>query len=183
VILLNLLADRSYYQQQTYDPGAVLQSYQDTRSASWSPAISRIAVSRNASGREILAKGRNDALAHGESELLCYETLFGFRLESFPRGALKEGPILEPQDGLLNIKDPSCYLFPEQNDCSPGDHLTSDRRHEAEAFAGYHGLGFDMPLRQRLANVVSLTSLSASVAFLIAFGLRRAATWQSGHHR
>ena len=183
VIAFNLFADRSYYQRQAYDPGPVLEAYEETRSASWSPAIARIAVHRDASGREFLAEGRNDVLVRGESQLLCYETLFGFRLESFPRGALKEGPTLELRDGFFNIKDPSCYLFPEENGCSPGDHFAANRRDEAGAFAHYRRFRFAMSRRQQLANVVSLTSLAITLAFLTAFGLRHSASWQGWFRR
>jgi hypothetical protein len=73
----------------------------------------------------------------------------------------------------VNLRDPSCYVYPEENGCRAGDHFGAERRGEALRFTRYAGFEFRMPLRQRAANAASLASLAGVLLFLVACGLRR----------
>ena len=149
--------DRTFYQQQGYDPGPVLRAFAAAR------AGEPFAIRANALPHSLdaLAPTRNSALVHGESQLACYETLFGFHMENLPRGALHEGPVLEVRDGAFNLNDPSCFVFPDENGCAPGAPFGADRRADAEAFAGYRAFPFRMPLVQRIADALNAAALAA----------------------
>lgn len=172
-VALFAVADRTYYERQSYEPRLILTAFDDARSGKTSPSIQRVAISRDAQGGEAMSFYGNTMLVRGETQLLCYETLFGFRLESLPRGQTREGEVFGRAPHFVNIKDPSCYLFPAENGCRPGDHLGPGRRADAVRFTSYRGLSFRMPLRQRLANALSLVSLAGVLLFLAASGLRR----------
>lgn len=169
-------ADRSYYEAQLYDPKPVLAASRALRSGS-SPSIARVGVSRDQQGRELMSFYGNTTLVQGETQLLCYETLFGFRLEALPRGATRQGRVFSEDVASINIKDPSCYLFPQENGCRPGDHFREARRQQALAFTSYTPFEFQMPPRQKLANALSLASLSGVLLFLAAFCARRVRRW------
>jgi len=102
----------------------------------------------------------------GYSQLFCYDPIFGYRLENFPKKGLEPGRILKENDGYLNLKNPACYIFPNENNCMPGDHFTIDQKEEAIAFANYKPFVFNIPIRQRIANSISLFSLIFVVSFI-----------------
>jgi hypothetical protein len=155
--------DRSYYEQQGYDPTPVGEAFAAARSGA-RPGIHANVLSRST---ELSAPNRNTAITRGESQLACYETVFGFQLEHLPRGILHEGPVLELRDGAFNLFDPSCFVFPEANACTPGTPFPAERRADAEAFASYRAFPFRRPLAQRVAdavNAVALIGIGAAVA-------------------
>jgi hypothetical protein len=160
---LGITADRTYYEDQSFDPAPVQAAHQAVEAGTWSPKIERIGVLTDSGGREIIRATRNASLARGVSELNCYETLLGFRLEHFPRGTLHAGSPLEERDGRLNLKDPSCYVFPEANGCEPGDHFTTERRAEAEAFLRYAPFDFARSGAQRAASALTAITIAGVV--------------------
>ncbi len=153
-----LAADHTFYQRQSYDPAPVLEAFAAARRNGAAPSIRANALPLSS---DLLAPSRNTAIARGESQLQCYETLFGFRMENLPRGALHEGPLLEVRDGAFNLNDPSCFVFPEANACTPGTPFPAERRADAEAFSSYRAFPFEMPLAQRIADAVSAAALCA----------------------
>ena len=172
VIVMNGTRDRSYYEAQTFDPNPVLEAYRDVQSGSGSPGVDRIAVSRDLNGEEILAKHRNISLADGASQLLCYENLFGYQLERFPRGALREGNIMQPRNGVLNLKNPACFIYPEENECRPGDHFAMADSADATAFAAYRPYPFNISRAQRIGNITSLAAISSLALLQIVLAFR-----------
>jgi hypothetical protein len=127
----------------------------------------------NEKGQTLLLLERNDLLVQGASQLACYNPLFGYRLESFPLRTLHPGLVLDETDGRLNLKNPACYVYPEENQCQPGDHFTVAQREQAVRFAGYGGLSFEEPMRQRAADLITRATLAAVAVFLLVMaGLR-----------
>jgi hypothetical protein len=172
MLAINVLADRDTYHTEHYDPKAILEAYSRVQSGQWVPMISHIAASIDESGRPVMTLDRNDSLARGHSQLMCDEPMFGYRLELFPRKSLHPGPTLEARDGVFNIKNPACYLFPEENHCSPGDHFTLGQEDEASAFVHFRPFAFKMSAAQQAANILSVTSLLAVLLFLLWYGGR-----------
>jgi hypothetical protein len=173
VIGLNAATDREFYHQQGYDPRTILAAYRRVRAGEWTPAISQIGVYRDRWGREALPYGRNDLLATGASQLLCYETLFGFRMETFPRRTLHAGPVVDVREGVLNLKNPACYVFPRENGCAAGDHFRIEQVEDARAFAEYRPLAFVKPGGQRVADLVSAGTLALTALWLVVYAARR----------
>ena len=175
-----LTSDRSHYAEQGYDPTSVVRAHQAVAEGRWVPRLEGIEVKVDARGREVPVRGRNDSLSRGRSQLLCYETLFGFRLERFPRGELHAGPFFGEPGGPINLKDPSCFVYPDENGCTAGDPFPVGRRADAEAFVAYRPFPFERPGLQRAAEIVSAASWLGLLAMLVAEAVRARRARASG---
>ncbi|MFE8034931.1 hypothetical protein [Thiohalocapsa marina] len=166
VPLLTALEDRTFYEQQaTFDPSAAVAFYQAVKLGEAQPGIHRIADARDPTRSEPVTM---DALVRGESPLWCYNPLYGYRLEAFKPEPLREGPILqEVGDGALNLRNPACLLYPEENGCEPWDAFRVDQREQALRFASYRPFAFELSTLQRVANWVSLVALLVVVGVLL----------------
>ena len=177
-IAWNAAADKSYYRGEDYDGRRIEKAWRDARASGRAPAITHIVVLRDASGQPVLGAGRNDALTLGYSQHLCYQPMFGYSLERMPVGPLRPGPALdEAAPGVLNVKNPACYVFPRENACEPGAHFTTDRRDDAARFLGYRLFPFVRPARQDIADGISLVAFPLTAAVVLGFlffPLRRA---------
>ncbi len=171
VVTQNLLTDKAFYHDQPYDPSVILTAYQETKANGRPPPIINQVASRNESGQVALALGRNDALANGDSQLLCYEPMFGFWLEFLPFKTIHPGPALSANDGLLNLKNPACYLYPDENQCRPGDHFTVDQIDNAGQFVSFHPFPFQKSALQKAADGLNIATLLALLLFAIAYAL------------
>lgn len=167
VIAINAFAERRFYHQQDYDPAGIVSAYQRVKSARWKPAIGSIGVYRDRKGEAVQTGFCNDMLVHGASQLLCYEPLFGYRLETFPLQSLQPGPVLSETNGRLNLKNPACYVWPSANHCRPGDHFDVRRKRAARDFAAYRPYAFEMPIPQKLANRITLSALAVTLIVLL----------------
>jgi hypothetical protein len=167
-----VLRDWSYYANQPYDPRPVERAYAaiDARV----PPVAEIRVALDANGKPSFALDRNDALCTGGSQMLPYEPIFGYRLESFPFGSLHPGPTSDEQDGRLNVKNPALFLFPNQNGGAPGDAFRADQRNDAEALLSYRPFPFEKPLRQHAAEALNVIALIGTVVFAAAWIVRAA---------
>jgi hypothetical protein len=83
----------------------------------------------------------------------------GYGLESFPVKSLHAGSATSRANGVLNVKNPACYLFPAENHCEPGDQFAIADREDAFRFLAYKPYDFAMPTSQKLADGVSLLAL------------------------
>lgn len=166
LILINAIKDRAFYHDQHYRPDTIINTWRAVRAGTTLPHIQYIGALTDADNRIQMPDNRNDIIAAGGSQLACYNAVFGYRLEHFPVKALHPGPVLAETDGLLNIKNPACYLYPEQNNCAPGDHFTAAQRKAAQAFANYKPYPFSFSTGQQIANLVTQATLVLLVALL-----------------
>ncbi len=164
IVVFNISLERKFYYKQYYDPNPIIKGYQESKKARFKPRVKEIYQVFNAQGKPAGVLGRNNFLASGYSYLLCYEPIFGYSLEDFRPKSLKPGPVLAEADGLLNIKNPACYVYPKENSCSPGDHFRADQMEEARAFVSYKNFPFKIPVRQKVANVLASMMLAAYLA-------------------
>ncbi|MFC1567424.1 hypothetical protein ACFL3R_01130 [Thermodesulfobacteriota bacterium] len=170
VVGFNAFTDRQYYHFQFYNPENVQKAYTNLNNDLWTPEIKDIVVCLNENGQIVKPLYRNDALILNGSQLLCYEPLLGYRLEYFPFKTLHPGPVLEENEGVLNIKNPACYVWPEANSCDPGDHFTAEQKDEATAFGQYRPFNFKMPALPRFANWFNVVFLVVVVLYLGFYG-------------
>lgn len=176
ILLINIFTEREFYAAQSYNPAPIVNAYKQERPPGWSPAISAIAVDLDSKTRKIvLTANRNDGLVNGFSPLFCYQPLFGYRLEAFPWRPLHPGPVTEIRDGRFNMKNPACYVAPEENGCKPGEHFFQQQDKELNNFANYKPFSFKYPSYYQGARLFSLTVLFAVLAFLVfpVFGVVR----------
>ncbi len=171
----NWTADRSYYTAQGYDAGAMQRAWQAVAAGAPLPPVTDLSLRVDAARRVTLPLDRNDDMALGYSQLLCYQPMFGYGLERLHHGELRPGAALgELPDGTLNLKNPACYVFPRANGCAPGDHFRRDQRESAARFLRYQSYAFQRPAWQSFADALTLCSLLLTVAAMIlAAGLAR----------
>ena len=172
MLLQNIFEPRDYYSDQSknnlsYDPSIIENAFNQVKSTSIAPPITQIVVIQDTEGNVIAPLSRNDAVAFGFSQLYCYNPIFGYGLEKFPIKSLQPGPALEQQDGILNIKNPACYVFPKENHCEPGDHFTVNDYDRAQAFVEYRPWYFEKSLKQKVADYVTMISLALAITVLL----------------
>ena len=170
LILINAVKDRTFYQTQPYRPGTIINAWQAASNSTAQARIQYIGTFADTNTRMKISG--NDLIAAGASQLGCYNPMFGYRLENFPIKSLRPGPVMAEMDGRLNIKNPACYLYPQENSCVPGDHFTLSQRDAAQAFADYKPYPFELSSAQQIANWVTLITLTL-LALLFAIALFR----------
>lgn len=160
IVILNLIQDRTYYDLQGYDGNTVIKAYQETARDNVNPKIHSVDISRG-------QVGGNDILVLGISQLACYNPSFGYRLEKLPFKTLHPGSIFEQKDGYFNVKNPACYVYPVENKCQPGDHFKVSQKAQLELFAQYKPFAFEIPLKQKIANLMTQLTLGFVISVLI----------------
>lgn len=173
VILVCVSTERGFYQHQAYQPQHILEGYKEARQSGKPPVITQIVSFTNRQGRPILPIFRNDTLVKGASQLFCYEPIFGYRLEDMPFGPLHTGRVDALQNGLFNLKNPACYVYPGENQCRPGDHFTSRQVKEAKAFVTYRPYAFAVPTSQTVADFIAGALFVGIILFWLVYPLRR----------
>lgn len=173
VVGLTMHTDRSYYHDQPYNPKNITAAYHAAAKSGVPPRIDGL-VAFLSGGVPVRAMGRNDFLASGKSSFLCYEPVFGYLLEAFPYKTLHLGPVTDVVDGALNQKNPACFVFPEENGCSPGDHFKAAEKQKASLFSGYKSFEFHISRVQRIANYVSMVSWIILIAGWAYWGIKKA---------
>jgi len=166
IIGQNLVTDKSFYAEEDYAPGPVLSGYDRVRNEGKPPVIRNLTVATDMFGNAALTGNRNDALVNGDSQLLCYEPMFGFRLEFLPIKTSHPGPTLSTDSGVFNLKNPTCYLYPQENSCEPGDHFQLEQRSEAENFISFKPFTYHMSSWQKGANLLSFCTLLGILIFV-----------------
>ncbi len=155
-----LLADHSAYGPVDigrYDPRTIEASWHAVSASRAVPPVRDIGVLRDAQGQvDKIGLARQDSMTIGQSQLFCYDALFGYALENLPFGTLHPGSVFDrtprkdsgAKDGgiaTLNIKNPACYVFPAANGCKPGDAFTVSQIDQATKFADYKPFSWRKP--------------------------------------
>ena len=173
VVVVNALTDRTFYLQEGYDPTEVVTAYRQVKSGAWTPQITHIAMYTDNKNNPQFPIFRNNAFLKNHSQLLCYEAVFGYRLERFPFGTLRPGPVVSATGNSLNLKNPACFVYPEENQCTPGDHFRITQLAAATEFVNYRPFPFVMSVGQRWANYVTCLSLLLLLGVLAGYLLYR----------
>ncbi len=162
-LLVTVGGGRSF--QGAYDPGPAQRAWRLAEMTGRVPAITRLeaAPAHGLDDFRAFLDGQN-ALVDGGSTLDCYQPLFGYGLENFRRGALHAGDVTARAGDGLNLKNPSCYVFPAANGCRPGDPFTQAQAVQAEAFAGYRPFAWRKPPWARMADWLGLLSFVSALA-------------------
>jgi Ca2+/Na+ antiporter len=174
VVFLNASAERKHeIRSADYAFNAIDAAYQAMATSRLVPPITHVVDPELETGAIQSARDRNDALADGGTSAQCYEPMFGYFLELHPRGPLAAGPALAARDGLLNVKNPACMVYPGANECRPGDHFRAAEIDAARRFLSYRSFDFRLPWWQRLANWTSVGALVAALAIFALAAIRR----------
>jgi len=163
----NLFTDKNCYRFDEYDPGNILSAYTKAKASGTPPVISKLIASPDDRFRRAAFFAHSGVLTEGYSQIFCYEPMFGWNLEFFPFKTIHSGPALSADQGVLNLKNPSCYLYPQENQCTPGDHFRTDQLAAASRFISFRPFVFQASRVQHLANWLNLTALGAVTLFAI----------------
>lgn len=176
VIAWSALEDRTHYLGQTYDGTPIQAAYDAVTDGAPVPAVATLTMTvSSGAGRFNPDVNRNNAIARGESELLCNQPMFGYTLENFPLGESFTGDILEEDGwGGLNIKNPACYMYPTENNCQPGESFLMEAEDAALAFAAYKPFPFERPARHDIAVWLNIGALLAWLLATVGLLVRRA---------
>jgi len=169
---LNALEQRDFLQSQTFDPESIVSYYRQVRLGEKTPSIREIGI----------ADPNNAQIADGISPAFCYNPLFGYRLEKFRVEPLEKGAVEAlTTAGTLNMRNPSCLVFPNENHCRTWDAFTPAQREQLLAFANYQPLPFARSSRQIAADKITLLSLIVVCTSLLLLVAR--IIWQHTHRQ
>ena len=113
-------------------------------------------------------------MAFGMSQINCNESLFGYLHEDFKKKDLLliNTAVTNLSNERYNMKNPACYVFPEENNCSPGDHFTVNQKEELMSFVSYKGFEFNMTKEQYFFNWLSLIAFTISFFYILIYTFR-----------
>jgi hypothetical protein len=173
VALVTAQVDRGFYRDQSYDPKTVESAFLAARNNPFfAPRIEYVGAFVDGAGQIQLTGNRNDLLVQNISQLACYVPIFGYRLEYFPFKSLRTGPSMEVVDGVLNVKNPACFVYPDENSCKPGDHFTAVDADRAQRFLSYKSIPFERSGRQTVADLVTIGTVLLLPILLLIFLMR-----------
>jgi hypothetical protein len=93
---------------------------------------------------------------------LCYEPILNSA--DNPSSVLHVGPISDVENGYFNLMNPSCYQYPIENHCKPGDRISVEDGENLSRFARGLPVTWKVSRAQRLADGVSGVSLLCLLA-------------------
>jgi hypothetical protein len=142
-----------------YDARDIDAAWQRAHDSGAPPPVTAITKLVDADHHLLMAPERQNAMTQGYSMLFCYAPLFGYRLEQFPFGNIRLGNAFLDHNGVLNFKNPACYVFPAANHCTPGDQFTEAQADALRIFLAYGPLPFNKPVNAELADWIGILSL------------------------
>ena len=154
LIFLQFSTNQTYYHDESFDPVSIEQRYDELRVGAFRPEITKV--------------GSED-LVRGVSRFQCYEPMFGYRLELYPKKSLQIGSVYRLQSDFLNMKNPACYMYPKENNCEPGDHFNVGDKDQLDNFVNYRPFDFEISTTQRVANAISLASILLSFLVYVVY--------------
>ena len=124
---------------------------------------------------------RNDMFFFAYSPIACYQATFGYGLEELnakkivfnSKKTLQDDSYilysnkLDKKDGHFMFFNPSCFLFPEENNCIPGDTFKIAEKEKLIKFTNYKKFKFKQNNFQMVANYVSIFTFIGCLLYLI----------------
>ena len=73
----------------------------------------------------------------------------------------------------INFFNPSCFVFPNENNCIPGDLFRKDQIKELENFLKYKSFKFSISKSQKIFSVLSIIGLFSSIFYIVYYLIRK----------
>ena len=123
----------------------------------------------------------NDMFFFSYSPLLCNQAIFGYGLEKLnakkitfnSKQLLQDDSIfyssskLDEKDGNFMFFNPSCFLFPKENNCLPGDTFKILEKEKLIKFTKYKKFEFQQSKFQIISNYVSIFTFLGCLIYLM----------------
>lgn len=184
VIFQNVFRDKSFYYNQMYNPQDMIDFSKkiDDHNLEKDYFIRGYAAVVDENDKLVNHNKRNDLFSLNLSSAFCYQPLFGYNLKIFPKKNIifnKKLKISEKKFisiGELNIANnknyfnffnPSCFLFPNDNDCLPGDLFNKSQETNLKNFLSYKKFDFNKNSIQNIFDYTSLISLFILTIYII----------------
>lgn len=129
---------------------------------------------------------RNDLIFNHASVLNCYEPLHGYRnekmdltkfkfneIKKFPEVNILLGNPLELGNNMTNFYDPSCFLFPHENQCEPYDHFDLNNLENLKKLINGGNYEYNAPVLNSLLLTLNIILILSSVLYLLYLKIRK----------
>jgi len=186
VLFYNYYYNKDVYHNQAYDH-KIFEKIHFNKEKIKNLKIKNIALVTDKNNKMLPARQRNNLFANEISPFFCYHTLLGYNLEFAPKNNLKFDKKNKINENLfyytgnpksiigdkLNFLNPSCFIFPRENNCVPGDMFKKNQINELENFLKYKNFKFKLSKLQKISNYISLISLIFSICFIIYYLIKK----------
>ena len=177
----NLVKDKSWhFNDQKYDTRNVIDFSLKVKTTRIS-AIKGPAVLMNEFDSVMRFNNKNDMFFYSYSPISCYQPIFGYGLEklitdkiTFNSKLILENNTyilysnkLDKKDGHFMFFNPSCFLFPKENNCLPGDTFKVSEKDELIKFTNYKKFDFQQNNFQIISNYISFFTFAGCFVYLV----------------
>ena len=187
ISIQNYNYNKDYYHNQNYSPETLINISQDK------DKIKNIKIKNgilllDKNKKLVINIQRNNLFAHELSPLACYQPIFGYNLDALPLEKItfdkikkinenlfsyESNPKLVNNEGKLNFFNPSCFMFPNENNCNPGDLFEKNQINNLERFLNYKPFKFKMSKLQIIFNYISFISFIITIVYLIYYLVKK----------
>jgi len=184
LLIQNFIRDKSwYFNDLKYDTKNVMEF-----TAKLAPdkitEIKGPAILMDEFGAPKHVDNKNDLFFFSYSPLTCYQPIFGYGLEklnaekivfNFKRNLENNSYFLfsnklDTNNGDFTFFNPSCFLFPKENNCLPGDTFKISEKEKLIKFTNYDKFKFEQNILQKISNFVSIFAFAGCLLYLM-YGL------------
>jgi len=118
---------------------------------------------------------KNEGFLTSTCKLFCYNSAYGYHGENLPinfisRKTNYQDKIRVLEDGLYNVFNPKCLLFPKENSCKIGQRIKKNEKILIENLLNYKSIEFKKSNIQNIFNLIS-KYLTLTLTFLLVFNL------------
>ena len=186
ILIQNYNYKKNFYYDQKYNPVNFKKLHNDEDGIK-NLKVKNIALITDKNNNPVLTIQRNNLFIHELSPMICYQTMFGYKSEFMPKNNLKFDKKNKISENLfyytgnpksviedkLNFLNPSCFIFPKENNCIPGDMFKKTQINELENFLNYKTFKFKLSKLQKIFNYISLISLIFSICFITYYLIKK----------
>ena len=152
-----------------YKPNDIVNAwYEINENDKRAPAIDKLGFIRKTVNKQH-APNLDKLFLIGVSNAMCYEPIFGYRFEKATTYKLLPGDIFQKVNNGLNFKNPSCYVYPEVNNCPSNGQFSSQDKALLSSFAKRESVKFVYSSSREILNSLSFY-LFIILAFIICIG-------------
>ena len=179
IFFQNYFYKKDYYHKQNYKTETIQEFYYDKNRLK-NIKVKNIVIITDKNKKPLINLQRNNLFIHELSPMFCYNTLYGYNLEALPQNfifnKLNEvnenlfyytgDPKLVTND-KLNFFDPSCFVYPNENNCKPGDLFDKSKINQLENLLNYKSYDFKLSFIQKIFNFINVFSIIFSIFYII----------------
>ncbi len=139
------------------------------------------AILMDSNGLPKHSDNKNDLFFSSYSPLTCYQPIFGYGLEKLDASKIifnnkhlfKDGTYIlysnkfDIKENNFSFFNPSCFIFPDENNCLPGDTFKIDEKEQLSKFTNYNKFIFKQNKFQKISNFISFIAFAICLIYLI----------------